>query len=133
MPNWLRWILLIPGCIAAYTAISAINYVTLLLYGGYEAGSFVGTIQKIVVQCSLGSAAMIGAAYKIAPTHKKATIIVISSILGLISLFSLFLVITGLTHETELWEILLSTIVLIATASYVCIGLFKYDKESVEK
>jgi hypothetical protein len=46
MPNWLRWIFLIPGCIAAYTAISAINYVTLLLYGGYEAGSFVGTIQK---------------------------------------------------------------------------------------
>ena len=47
---------------------------------------------------------MIGAAYKIAPTNKKTTIIVISSILGLMSLFSLFLVITGLTHETELWE-----------------------------
>ena len=130
LPNWIRWILLLPLTIFVYVATIFFNRVTLV--NVLDSDGLLFEFYMIVAEGILAVGLMLLAAYSIAPSKKKTVAIAFSIVLGIISVTSSFLVLTHVSDNPPLWKILSITILTIISSTTFCVQIFT-DEQSTSK
>ena len=127
LPNWARWILLLPLSIIAFIIVKLLNSIIFLLGTYFTADPFIFRLFNIFVEGTIAIAAMLATAYYIAPKKKITVVAVLSTILGFLCILSMVVRLPS----TPFWEVLLSTILTIGMCVYFCVVVSKKKRMNV--
>ena len=127
IPTWIRWTLCIPSALLAFIIVNGINRITFLTLFGDPNGLFF-KIGTIFIEGTVGVIVLLYVLYVMTPNHKNITIIIASSIIGILSIIGITLQIVYPNALTPLWQILLPGILTIGSCLYFYKIVFKDKK-----
>lgn len=127
LPNWLRWLLMIPIAFVAFVFVNVVNRFTFIFAFGNPT-SFSFKIATLFVEGTIAVGAFILTLYMFAPNHKKIVALTGSIIIGIISVASSTLRLVNQYSIIPLWQVLIVNGLTIATCIYCCVELFKHEE-----